>query len=148
MYNHTYFMPYVSTVTDYRLDLWGLNPSKAKTLFSFSQCPASSGAHPGSCPVGTGVPSDECKVAGVWSWPLITILCQGWECMELYQHSSIHLKYILSTRYIQLRILILHFCHFLFHNYNVSANILFCFKYPPMDIILPRVFINVYLLFS
>jgi len=43
----------------------------------------SSGAHPASFPVGTRGPSPGSKAAGVWSWPLTSIKCWGYKCMEL-----------------------------------------------------------------
>jgi hypothetical protein len=47
-------------------------------------------AHPASYPMSTGSSFSGGKVAGAWIWPLISLKCQGQECVELY----LHLQYV------------------------------------------------------
>jgi hypothetical protein len=49
-------------------------------------------AHPASYPMSTRGSFPGSKVAGVWNWPLTSVYCRGWECVELYLHSSIYLQ--------------------------------------------------------
>jgi hypothetical protein len=67
----------VSIVSDYGLDDRGIgvrSPAEAKDFSSNLCVQTGSGAHPASCPVGTGGPFLVGKsVAGAWRWPLTSI---------------------------------------------------------------------------
>jgi hypothetical protein len=70
-----------SIVSDYWLDDRAIevrSPAGAKD-FSSSLCVQTGcGAHPASCPMGTGVPFLGGKsAAGAWCWPLTPIWCRG-----------------------------------------------------------------------
>jgi hypothetical protein len=54
----------VSIVFDYGVDNWVIevrSPADVKGFFLYPVCPGGSGAHPASCPMGTGGPFPGCK---------------------------------------------------------------------------------------
>jgi hypothetical protein len=62
---------------DWMTEIW--SPAEAKE-FSSSLCvQTGSGAHPASCPMGTGFPSPGQSATREWRWPLTPIYCQSQE---------------------------------------------------------------------
>jgi len=46
-------------------------------------------SHPVSYSLGTRVSTGRARGVRSWIWPLISIWCPGWECVDLYLHWSI-----------------------------------------------------------
>jgi hypothetical protein len=65
--------------TGYRLgglDGLGTVPGRDKRFF-FSYVQTGTGAHPASCPTGTGGSFPWSKATGMWNWPLTCICSRG-----------------------------------------------------------------------
>jgi hypothetical protein len=62
-------------------------PALARYFSLHQSVQTGSGAHPTSCPVGTGGSITGDKAAGTWSWQLTSIYCRCQGRMELHVHS-------------------------------------------------------------
>jgi hypothetical protein len=62
-------------------------PAEAGNFSLHHRVQDGSGAHPASHPMGKRGSFPGGKAAGAQSWLLISILCRGQECVELYLHS-------------------------------------------------------------
>jgi hypothetical protein len=64
----------VAIATGYGLDGWVRFPG-VQDFSLFHSVPTDSGAHPASCPMGTGGSFPGVKAVGPWSWSLTSIYC-------------------------------------------------------------------------
>jgi len=79
------------------IELWAIRPGfdSLQGRF-FSLFDTAFGARLASCPVSSQGSFPGGKSAGVWGgWPLDSVWCRNWECVELYLHPPIHIPGVL-----------------------------------------------------